>query len=268
MNRRRSHRIGRVLYMAKDEDKCLRYLRPLGVGTHPCLRSQPSHGVPPFLSLSTSTDLLPFSPLATIPDTAVWTVGALHDDDVEGLMPPREVCLTLLSPGANNALCDVFCLALYFALNVYRRASVWSKWQLQQISSASISCDDRIRAVEFFQLLSQHSLTPPLDLFLSMTEYTLTHSVRLSKDGRQLQKDGPSLSVMPLVDATLSKATTEANLVLQRCDAEGIQTLRRASPLLYTRHCQRRRSEDPGVWVLKTNKHVKKGEQLTLQQLF
>ncbi|EKF30241.1 hypothetical protein MOQ_005949 [Trypanosoma cruzi marinkellei] len=267
MNRRHSHRIGRVLYMAKDEDKYLRYLRPLGVGTHPCLRSQHSHGVPSFLSLSTSTDLAPLFPLATIPDTAVWTVGTLHDDDVEGLMPSREMCLNLLSPGATKDLCDVFCLALYFAFNVYRRASLWSKWQLQQISLASMCCDDRRRAVEFFQLLSQHSLTPPLDLFLSMTEYTLTHSVRLSKDGKQLQKDGPSLSVMPLVDATLSKASMAANLILQRCDAEGVQTLRKASPLLYTRHCQQRCSEDPRVWVLKTTKHVKKGEQLTLQQL-
>ncbi|ESL06085.1 hypothetical protein TRSC58_06246 [Trypanosoma rangeli SC58] len=267
MNRRRSHRLGRLLHLPKDEDAFLRYLRPLGVGFHPFLRSRQSPTVPPFFSLTTSADLGPLFPLAIIPDMAVWTVAALHDDDVEGLMPTREMCLSLLPPATPNFLCDAFFLSLYFALNVYRRTSRWSIWQRQQMSLTSTHGDYKHCAVEFFRLLSQQSITPPLDLFLSMTEYTLTHSCRLSKDGTQVQRDGPSFSVIPLVDATLSTAAEEANLTLERCNAEGAHKLQKSSHFLFTRQSQRGDSEKAEFWVLKTAKDVKKGGCLTLQHM-
>ncbi|RNF06383.1 uncharacterized protein Tco025E_07595 [Trypanosoma conorhini] len=266
MNRRRSHRLGRLLYLPRNEDTFLRCLRPLGVGFHPLLRSQQSPTAPPFFSLTTSAALAPLVPLAIIPDTAVWTADALHDDDVEGVMPTRELCLALLPPGTPNPLCDAFYLSLYFALNVYRRTSAWSVWQRQQIAPASMSGDDRRCAVEFFRSLSQHSLTPPLELFLSMTEYALTHSCRLSRDGTQVQRDGPSFSVIPLVDATLSTATEGANLTLERCGAEAAHALRKTSPFLATGRGGRGTSDKAEFWVLKTAKHVEKGGQLTLQQ--
>ncbi|RNF01618.1 hypothetical protein TraAM80_06932 [Trypanosoma rangeli] len=267
MNKRRSHRLGRLLHLPKDDDAFLRYLRPLGVGFHPFLRSQQSPTASPFFSLTTSADLGPLFPLAIIPDVAVWTVAALHDDDVEGLMPTQEMCLSLLPPATPNFLCDAFYLSLYFALNAYRQTSRWSVWQQQQMSLTSMNCDYRHCAVEFFRLLSQQSLTPPLNLFLSMTEYTLTHSCRLSRDGTQVQRDGPFFSVIPLVDATLSTDAEEVNLTLERCNAECAHTLQKSSHFLFTRQSQRGDSEKAEFWVLKTAKHVKKGDHLALQHM-
>lgn len=251
--------------MVTDEDTSLRCLRSLGIGMSPCLRLQTSRSAPSCFFLATSKNLPLSSPLAVVPESAVWTAHSVHDDDAEGLMPTQETCAALLSAMNASSLFDVFYLALYFSFAACRGTSLWSEWQLRQVSPHSVDSESGRTAAEFLRSLSHHSLTPPLHLFLSMTDYTLSHSCRLSSDGTQMQAGGPLLGVMPIVDVALSREG-ESNVSLRRCDASEVCRLTRTHSLFYAKHRQRRSPGAGNYWVLQTLKNIEKGERLTLQQ--
>ncbi|KEG11419.1 hypothetical protein DQ04_02641060 [Trypanosoma grayi] len=265
MSKRLARKTISSLPSSSGGDALLKCLRPLGVGVSPSLRCHPCFNTPPRLALCVFDNVLPACPLAVVPDTAVWTVGSVHDSDVDGVMPPPEVCLAALPPGQQNRLFEAYYLALYFAFNACRNRSTWSAWQTQQMPPNTTHWEGRHVATAFLRSLSQVALTPPLDIFISMSHYAVSHSCRLSRDGSRMQIGGPTLALLPVVDATLIEGNEEANVSLQKCDARHVRNLKKTHPLLYARRCLQSKSDEAGYWVLQTTKSVAKGERLILR---
>ncbi|ORC89094.1 uncharacterized protein TM35_000143050 [Trypanosoma theileri] len=258
-------RFDKLLEFTLENRVLVRCLKTLGIGVSSSLCCQQSCNGSPIMTLSTSSDIPSAFPLVVVPDTSVWTVGSVHDDDIEGFMPTPETCLAILTSLKKQHLLDVFFLSLCFSFNACRKCSMWSTWQIQQVLQVPMDHTEDSTTAEFLRSLSQHNLTPPLDIFRLMLNYTLFHSFRLSKDGMCVQRDGPILAVIPMVDVAVTEGINKGNLTLQRSTAEGTRTLLKKNSLLYVKQGLQRRSSDATYWVLQTARCVKKGERLTFQ---
>ncbi|CAJ15943.1 hypothetical protein, conserved [Trypanosoma brucei gambiense DAL972] len=257
-----------VSSFTREDAFFLSCMRSLGIGVAPYLRcrSFPQDGFPLKL-FSTLAETPENRIVAAVPCTTVWTVDDVHDDDVEGLMPPLQSCQEACSSPHVSKHFDLLYLSLYFAIQACRTTSTssWSHWQRQLSPPATFKSDVEDAAATFLQILSENSIVPPMELMLNMCRYTQTHSCRLTKDRMKLNlKEGPVLAVMPLVDLMISQNVAEGNVALRRCDARQLRSLMRSNPLKCAKQHLSVCDDDAAYWLLETVVAVKEYIPLNL----